>query len=356
MIYIHVPFCRSFCTYCGFYSEIACPGKDSAAVSDYCRDLIGEIGRRRDEIGKTLGFNSLYIGGGTPSVLPLDALSAIVDGLGYGPYEEFTIEVNPEDIVRGGRAYVKGLVDLGVNRVSMGVQSLDDAVLRKMNRRHDAATARKAFGLLRDAGVGNISLDLIFGGFGISPDMLDRSLDGFIEMRPEHVSAYQLSIEEGSALAAMVTSGGYSEMPEEQCLEQYTLIGSRLAAAGYDHYEISSWALPGCRAEHNSAYWKRLPYVGLGPGAHSLIGNCRSWNSENVSGWSAGEEQLGPDEEREENIMLGLRTSDGVEASLCDDSAVSRLLACGDLEMQGGKIRIPEDRFFVSDRIILELV
>ena len=360
MIYIHVPFCRSFCVYCDFYSEIACRGRDVSAFGSYADSICREIDDRADEIRETLGYNSLYIGGGTPSVLPLDVLERILLKLReYAPaWEEFTVEVNPEDIASRGPAYLRELRGLGVDRVSMGVQSLDDGILKSMNRRHDAATAIKAFRLLREAGFDNISLDLIFGGFGLELPTLDATLDSILELRPEHLSSYQLSIEDGSSLSAMLARGEYMEMPEQQCLAQYELICRRLAYAGYEHYEISNWALPGRRAGHNSAYWHRLPYVGLGPGAHSLLGNRRSWNSSQLDGWTREWESLSPEQEREERIMLGLRTSEGVDPDLCKADAVERLLACGDLEMKNAprRIRIPESRFFVSDRIILELV
>lgn len=331
MIYIHVPFCRSFCTYCDFYSEIACRGKDGKALGEYVLDLLGEIDRRRPEILETLGVDTLYIGGGTPSVLPPDCLRAIVSALPGAPWAEFTMEVNPEDIVQKGREYIHALLDLGVNRVSMGVQSLDDGMLRWMNRRHDAEGARRAFRMLREAGMGNISVDLITGVPGMTMRMLHDSVSEVLDWRPEHISAYQLSIEEGSALASMIQEGRCSEAPEEDCRAQYEFLCDALKEAGYVHYEISNWALPGFEAKHNSAYWTRAPYVGLGPGAHSLSGNglVRSWNSQELSGWTRDSETLGPEEVREEEIMLGLRTSGG----------------------WNGKV-IPEKDWFIADEII----
>ena len=271
MIYVHVPFCRSFCTYCDFYSEIACRGKDAEAVERYVSGLCEEAARRRDEIAGTVATDTLYIGGGTPSVLPLIAFRRILDALGGGrAYSEFTVEVNPEDIVEKGAEYASGLRALGVNRISMGVQSLDDGLLRWMNRRHDADGARKAFRILREAGFDNISVDVIFGISRPDAGTLARTLDELISWGPEHVSAYQLSIEEDSALEKMVADGRYTEASDEQCRGQYDTLCRKLAEAGYVHYEISNWARPGREAVHNSAYWRRVPYVGLGPGAHSL--------------------------------------------------------------------------------------
>ncbi|MCQ2170165.1 MAG: radical SAM family heme chaperone HemW [Bacteroidales bacterium] len=315
MIYVHVPFCRSFCTYCDFYSETVCAEKENSAIGAYLSGLKEEIDSRRQEIALCGGTDTIYFGGGTPSVLPLDAIREIVSSLGPVPAlsREFTVEVNPDDIVQKGEEYVRGLLSLGVNRVSMGVQSLSDDILRWMNRRHNARCAVEAFSLLRRCGVKNISVDVIFGVSQMTDETLASTLKELIEMRPEHISAYQLSIEEGSALAPMVKSGLYTEAGEEQCRRQYELVCSMLSAASYEHYEISNWALPGRRAIHNSAYWKRVPYVGLGPGAHSLIGHRRSWNSESLNRWTSDGEDLTPGQERCEAIMLGLRTADGIE-------------------------------------------
>lgn len=337
MVYLHVPFCRSFCTYCDFFSEIACKGRDEGKVEAYASDVCREIEARRAEIEATRAYNTLYVGGGTPSVLPLACLERMVRSLGGVPFVEFTVEVNPEDIVQNGSEYARGLKALGVTRVSMGVQSLDDGMLRWMNRRHTAARAREAFGLLRSAGFDNISLDIIFGISHLTDGMLADTLEGLLELGPEHISAYQLSIEEGSALAAQVADGRYVEASDEHCRRQYDFLCGRLRDAGFHHYEISNWARPGFEAVHNSAYWARLPYVGLGPGAHSLRIDdglqVRSWNSEDLTNWTSESETLTPEEIREEEIMLALRTDKGIE----------------------GRV-IPESNWFVADEIIRELI
>lgn len=334
MVYVHVPFCRSFCTYCDFYSQTVCRGRDAEMFGKYADDVCLEAQLRRPEIEETLALNTLYIGGGTPSVLPLSCLSRIVEAVGCSPYREFTVEVNPEDIVEKGLPYVSGLLELGVNRVSMGVQSLDDGILRWMNRRHDADGARKAYSLLREAGVPNISVDVISGLSHLDDKVLESNLREIISWAPEHISAYQLSIEDGSALFSMVENGSYIEADDEKCRRQYELTGELLSSAGYVHYEISNWAKPGFEAVHNSAYWRRLPYVGLGPGAHSLKGDdVRSWNSEELSGWTSSGECLTPEEIREEKLMLGLRTLEGVDG-----------------------MKIPESDWFVSDSIIARLL
>jgi oxygen-independent coproporphyrinogen III oxidase len=415
VIYLHVPFCGSFCTYCDFYSEIC---RSRQAFNEYADAVIAEIRDRRKELEMNMSaqdaVNTLYIGGGTPSVLPLDVLSRIVGAVSQTErlslvtepvevttptelFDEFTVEVNPEDIVEKGREYVRGLLALGVNRISMGIQSFNDDILRWMNRRHDAGNAVKAFHILRESGVRNISIDLIFGISQLTDETWKDTIEKALELSPEHISAYQLSIEEGSALAKMVADGRYVEASEEQCRRQYDILCRCLGRSGYHHYEISNFAKPGFEAVHNSAYWRRAPYIGLGPGAHSLTGNVRSWNSQelphrqqdetsscnpdrisscnpdstscqtssrNPSGklatYSRNFETLSPEDIRVERIMLSLRTDKGLKVtelySLTDSTVVDALLSEGALERQGASIRIPEDHLFTSDEIVRELI
>jgi oxygen-independent coproporphyrinogen-3 oxidase len=381
VIYIHIPFCRSFCTYCDFYSEVAarCRKAEEAQEQEamfgrFAEALVSEIGLHADEI--TDETNTLYIGGGTPSVLPLCVYERILDALkeaGHGgPYEEFTVEVNPEDIVDKGEAYVKGLLALGVNRISMGVQSFDDGILKFMNRRHDSKTARKAYAILEAAGVENISIDLIFGLPQLSDAQWQETLDQALSISgsgalPKHISSYQLSVEPGSMLAKLVERGKWEEASEDLCQRQYGMLCDALQKAGYRHYEISNFALEGYEAKHNSAYWRHVPYAGFGPGAHSFVGMRRQWNEpdlkkyiEDPAGCREGEE-LTDEQMVIERIMLALRTSEGIsEAYLrehCDQHELSRALAAGNLEsVENGVLRIPESRFFISDSIIASLI
>lgn len=438
MIYVHIPFCKSFCTYCGFYSET------SACYDRYVEALLGEIDSRKSEFDATMDVNTLYIGGGTPSVMPLPLLCRVVEALkdesGSRNFDEFTVELNPEDVIQRGEAYAEALLGMGVTRASMGVQSFDDAVLRWMNRRHDAETAVRAYRILEKSGFRNISIDLIFGLPELGQDSQTRhsdsqpkhsdflsgrftghrGKDGYVPllderlwretilraldisasgMLPSHISAYQLSVEPDSALDGMIADGRCREASEESCARQYEILCEELSAAGYHHYEISNFALPGMEARHNSAYWRHVPYVGLGPGAHSLSilpdgHRCRSWNSPDLklyletfaplgqrdtgcSGQRNAEyenlEILSPVQLGIENVMLGLRTSLGCPlpelVSACDrarlDSAISsgRLVPVpGSFELSGLKdgaaqyYRIPEKYFFISDGIISELL
>lgn len=438
MIYVHIPFCKSFCTYCGFYSET------SACYDRYVEALLGEIDSRKSEFDVTMDVNTLYIGGGTPSVMPLPLLCRVVEALkdesGSRNFDEFTVELNPEDVIQRGEAYAEALLGMGVTRASMGVQSFDDAVLRWMNRRHDAETAVRAYRILEKSGFRNISIDLIFGLPELGQDSQTRhsdsqpkhsdflsgrftghrGKDGYVPllderlwretilraldisasgMLPSHISAYQLSVEPDSALDGMIADGRCREASEESCARQYEILCEELSAAGYHHYEISNFALPGMEARHNSAYWRHVPYVGLGPGAHSLSilpdgHRCRSWNSPDLklyletfaplgqrdtgcSGQRNAEyenlETLSPVQLGIENVMLGLRTSLGCPlpelVSACDrarlDSAISsgRLVPVpGSSELSGLEdgaaqyYRIPEKYFFISDGIISELL
>lgn len=315
--------------------------------------------------------------GGHRLVAPLPAggkdTADVQSTAGWAAWEEFTIEVNPEDIVEQGDDYVKGLLGLGVTRFSMGIQSFDDGILKWMNRRHDAQRAVEAFRTLRRNGADNISIDLISGLSQLTDETWQRTIDKALELDPEHISAYQLSIEDDSAVAAMLADGRYEEADEDLCRRQYDTLCKRLEEAGYRHYEISNFAKPGREAIHNSAYWRRVPYVGLGPGAHSLEAGStgrRSWNSRELprkqkdgtlTTYSRTFENLTPEDIRIERIMLPLRTDVGIPEkelySLTDKGTVDQMIAEGALTRPGnGMIRIPEDHFFTSDEIICELI
>ena len=432
MIYVHIPFCRSFCTYCDFYSEVAakCRKAEDAIKQEslfgaFAEALAKETVSRADEISDEV--NTLYIGGGTPSVLPLSAFNSLLEALrsvGHsGRFDEFTVEVNPEDVVEKGPGYIEGLMKLGVNRISMGVQSFDNEILRFMNRRHDADTAVSAYAILEQAGVKNISIDLIFGLPQLSSQRWRETVDKALHISsqgnlPGHISSYQLSVEPGSMLAKLVERGQWSEAEDGLCHEQYSILCEMLSTAGYHHYEISNFALPGYEAKHNSAYWRHVPYVGLGPGAHSMLiipqspsatapegigalsdfpclsgqtpvpvaasGEAlriipqspsatafkRMWNGEDLTAYIQDPmsvqdgEDLTAEQVVLEKIMLGLRTSDGVAENYlranCDVAELAKALREGNLEpvtVAGHcNLRIPENRFFVSDAIISALV
>lgn len=358
MIYIHVPFCKRFCIYCDFFSELYSEEEAERFADRVCE----EISARSNEIDDRV--KTLYFGGGTASVLPLTTLSRILialDKSGHGgPYTEFTIEANPEDIVERGVNYVRSLCALGMNRLSLGVQSFDDNLLGWMNRRHDSARAVEAVRIAREAGVKNLSIDLIFGLSNLSDEVWEDTLDKAVALGVEHISCYQLTVEGDCALAGMVRDGLYEEASDDLCARQYDLLCRKLAEAGYHHYEISNFALPGFEAIHNGGYWQRIPYAGFGPSAHSFSGKRRSWNSPVLNDYVLTEETLSDEDCAVETIMLALRRDIGIDAptleKLCSKEAIDKLIAEGALRKADGRYSIPEDHFFVSDQIIRELI
>ena len=303
-------------------------------------------------------IRTLYFGGGTPSLLPAGIFEKICGDLRQAfdltALEEFTVEVNPEDVV-SREDLLPALRAQGVNRISMGVQSFFDRHLKWMNRRHDAATAVAAFNRLRAAGFDNISIDLIFGFAGLTDDDWRQTLQQAVALRPEHISAYQMSIDADSALAEAVACGEYQEPSDEVCAGQYALLQDTLDAAGYLQYEISNFCLDGRHSRHNSAYWERAAYIGLGPAAHSFNGNDRrEWNPASVEEYCTaleeghlpygGGERLTSDDVYNEKIMLGLRTARGIPKDLISTPGI--------LQDTGDAYRIPRDKFFICDSVI----
>lgn len=373
-IYVHIPFCASFCTYCGFYSEVC---RHQPAHSAYIEALKREIALRKDFFCSSGPVRTLYFGGGTPSLLAPELMADICDALRAGfdlsQLEEFTVEVNPEDVVSaGGGAMLEGFKKLGVNRISMGVQSFCDQHLRFMNRRHTAASAVEAFRKLRAAGFGNISIDLIFGFAGLTDAEWRSTLGQAVALGPEHISAYQMSLDPDSALADMAAAGKYAEPADEACAAQYAMLQECLEQHGWHQYEISNFAREGFCSRHNSAYWTRRPYLGLGAAAHSFDGDAlRSWNPASIEeymkapGVPEGSETLSASDIFNEQVMLGLRTVRGVEKKTIEaapyvkgrplSETAAGMVADGLLEESGSCYRIPRSRLFVCDSIIERL-
>ena len=362
-IYVHIPFCASRCSYCDFFSTLRL-----ADAGAYVEALLDEARMRAPELcGEAV--TTLYMGGGTPSQLPLPLLTRLVDGLknvfDLSAVEEFTIEANPDDV---DSKWVASLLPLGVNRVSMGVQSFEDPILRLIGRRHTAVQAVEAVGRLRSVGIDNISIDLIFGLPGQTLESWEESVNLAIDMRPQHISAYGLTYEEGTRLWHQRERGEVIEVPEEQCLEMYRILVARMREAGYEHYEISNFALPGFHSRHNSSYWHDIPYLGLGAAAHSYDGKVRRSNPCNLQQYIdkvlAGattyeQEQLTLWERYDERVMLGLRTSCGVDADRLradfGDEAWQYFTREARRHIDIGNLRIKEGRRYVltSDGIML---
>lgn len=313
MIYIHVPFCHRKCTYCAFYSVRS----SESGVRSYVDAVLAEMEEHSGE--QPHPIKTVYFGGGTPSILPMEQLARIVEGLHHwfnlSQVEEMTLEANPEDLTP---EYLADLRRLCFNRLSVGVQSLDDQVLRMLNRRHTARQALEAVENAHKAGFENISVDFIYG----IRDLKDfKDLKDFIDL-VTHVSAYALTVEPGTALAVQVEQGRVVLPGEGEVVRQYHAMHRQLSEAGFCQYEVSNYARPGYESNHNSRYWDRTPYLGLGPGAHSFDGVRRRWN--NPDG-TVGEERLTNADAYNELLMTSLRTVRGLPLSLVPEGQQERL-------------------------------
>lgn len=346
-LYIHVPFCTAKCAYCDFYSG---PLRIFEAHA-YARALTREFHARRAEVGE---ISTVYVGGGTPSTMPPELLTPFLT-LAEG---ERTVEVNPEDVTPD---YAGRLLRAGANRVSMGVQSLIDSELKTVGRRHSAARAAEAFRTLRSAGFTNISLDLIYGLPGQTLDSWRRSLEGVLTLGAEHLSAYMLSYEPGTLLHSRLTRGEIEETDEDTLCAMYSLLCETTRAAGFLHYEISNFALPGREARHNSAYWDNTPYLGLGPGAHSFDGKLRRVVPANLKAYLASPEsaaQTEPETDTERHndiIMTALRTARGLDPSLLTDEELA-LARQSLIPAPEGRLRISEADWLRANTLTIPLL
>lgn len=342
-----MPYCTAKCAYCDFYSGplrlFNAPG--------YFDAIRREFDARRNEIGE---IHTVYFGGGTPGSVNAEFFApyfALTDG-------EKTVEVNPENITS---EYAASLLEAGANRVSMGVQSLSDPELRAIRRRHTASEAILAYERLRTAGIDNISLDLIYGLPGQTIDSWRQSLNKVLALRPEHLSAYLLSYEEGTLLTAQLRSGKIRETSEEAVVKMYDILCEETARAGYRHYEISNFALPGREAQHNSAYWDMTPYLGLGPGAHSFDGITRRENPADLKAYLADPEHFAIAEVEDDNnrfndlLITALRTARGIEPTAFTSEELHRAETLLEYN-EAGRLRISETAWLRSNSILLELL
>lgn len=373
-LYIHIPFCESRCIYCGFYSTTAL-----ALRTDYTDAVIAEMRLRaaRDPWNTyTHDIGSVYIGGGTPSVLQPSHLTKLFDAI-HNIYNvkddaEITIECNPDDVTP---SLAQLLTSLGINRVSMGVQSFCNERLQWLGRRHTSAQVYSAVECLRKAGITNISLDLIYGFPGQTTEQWREDVGRMVELEPEHISAYSLMIEEGTTLCRMVDEGKVCEVDEGTSVEMYRSLVEMLTSAGYEHYEISNFAKPGRRARHNSSYWADMPYIGIGAGAHGYstsgsrtrhanVCNIREYISKTSQGELAESiEEIDEVTHYNDLITTQLRTSDGLPlASLSPtlrkymEKESAPHIMSGRLCITNNRLHLTESGIFVSDSIMSDLI
>lgn len=365
-IYLHVPFCKSRCTYCGFFSTTALVRRRA-----YVDALVAELHQRRAFLSGH-SVSTIYFGGGTPSLLPVREverlLSSICNIYNVENGAEITLEGNPDDMTSD---YLAQLHRLGINRLSMGVQTFSDARLRFLHRRHTAAQAVAAVRAAQQVGFGNLSIDLMFGFPNQTCAEWQDDVSQALTLGVQHVSAYSLMYEEGTPLTAMLERGDIAEVNEEESLRMYGCLIDRLAQAGFQHYEISNFALPGYASRHNSSYWHGVPYLGVGAGAHSYDGHVRSFNVESLTGYLSGvsavQETLTPHERYNEYVFTGLRTVNGISisrlqmlfgadlAAYCLRNAQSHLQN-GLLVREDDTLRLTRQGLFVSNDVMSDLM
>lgn len=365
-VYVHVPFCARRCSYCDFSIAV----RRVVPVEDFVQALAGELAARFGEppalSRERTRIDTLYLGGGTPSRLGgdgvVDAIAAVRRYASVDESTEVTIEANPEDVTA---AIVAQWVGAGVNRVSLGVQSFDPQVLAWMHRTHDVAAVHAAVDALAAGGIANWSLDLIYALPGEVPRDWARDLDAAIALEPTHLSAYGLTVESGTPLARWRERGAIHDADEERYERDFLLAHERLAAAGFDHYEVSNWGRPSLESRHNSCYWRGVPYLGLGPAAHGFDGDTRRWNEREYVRWlertrtgsdpMGGSEQLTESQRALEAVYVGLRTSQGVMIAQSDALVVDRWIAEGWGSVAEGRLRLTPRGWLRLDALVAAL-
>ncbi|HVA16583.1 MAG TPA: radical SAM family heme chaperone HemW [Candidatus Dormibacteraeota bacterium] len=371
-IYVQVPFCQTKCTYCNFHTGVVARSLYRPYVDAVCRE-IAESRALRD-----VTVDTVYLGGGTPSLLEPADLGRVMDAIRHNyscALEEVTLEADPETITAEKAA---AWLDAGINRVSMGVQSLNDVELRAAGRMHRREDVYRAVELVCAAGFRNISMDLIAGLPHQTRATWESSVGELIALRPEHVSIYLLEVDDGSRLGKEIIAGGAkygasAVPPDDAMAEFYESACATLAADGFEHYEISNWALPGLASKHNLKYWRRQPYIGFGAGAHSFDGQRRWANVHDPSAYAAAimqgrtaienEETVTPAQALDEELFLGLRQLAGIDLARIErkygaDFAprVRKLLDDGLIERNGDTIRLNPAKLTISNEAFMELL
>ena len=365
-LYFHIPFCKRVCAYCDFYKSVELDRMEPLAEA-----MRRELEARRDYLGGE-PVRTRYFGGGTPSLCPPETIGGLLaraaELFDCSVVEETTLEANPDDLTP---AYLEALRRTGIDRLSIGIQSFDDACLKLMNRRHTAAQAAESVRRAREAGFGNLTIDLIFGVPGFGGKVLQRNLEQALALGVQHISAYHLTVEKNTAFGRRLERGRFSEVDEQVSEREYLEVHRTLTGAGFEHYEVSNYALPGCRARHNAAYWSGDEYLGIGPAAHSFNGKSRRWAAASIDGYLAGagteaiyeQERLTERDRYNEHLMTRLRTAEGLELATVETcfgkERAERLLRqaepfmrVGELCLAAGRLAIPAEKFLVSDAVI----
>lgn len=364
-LYIHIPFCKSRCIYCGFYSTTLADWQDR-----YVDALIRELQLRKNYLGGE-PINTVYLGGGTPSQLSSGNIIRLFRHLPATEADgcsEITVECNPDDV---DDRLAETLRSVGVNRVSMGAQTFSDDRLRFLHRRHRASQVREAVEILRRNGISNISIDLMFGFPDETLEEWTADIDKAVGLNVEHISAYGLMYEEGTPLYGMLEKGLVRDIDEELSRRMYYTLIDKLEAAGYQHYEISNFSHPGYESVHNSNYWNGTPYMGIGAGAHSYDRQSRQWNVADLSLYinkvEKGEipftrEVLDEPTRYNDMVTTALRTRRGLELDKCGDykdylfKNAHNAVEHGLLTVEEGFVRLTREGLYVSDDVMSDLI
>ena len=366
-LYVHIPFCPQICPYCAFASLRGEDHMHGRYIAALCREIENRASLRSAEPLRTVFF-----GGGTPSQVAPELLGTVLEAIdrtfAIAADAEITVEANPGTVDLQKFA---GLRRIGCNRLSLGVQSFDDGALKKLGRVHDSAEAERAFRAARAAGFANASIDLIFSVPGVAPATWRASVEKAVELAPEHISAYALSIEEGTVFARRHHEGRLVPLGEEEDAEQYEWTRARLLEAGYEQYEVSNFARPGLYSRHNWSYWSGAEYLGVGLSAHSYIQDRRFWNMRDLHGYieciengtscEAGSEEIDALTAQRERFWLGLRTCRGVElrggeaAILAASARFAQLVAAGHLKIDAGRLFLAPEAFVLADALAVEV-
>lgn len=364
-LYIHIPFCVKKCLYCDFLSV----PYESAIADRYVDSVCSEVRLRKHSLGK---LRAVYVGGGTPSILGDSCFrrlfGCLSHNLSFSSDTEITVEVNPGTLTEPG---LQGMLSAGVNRISMGVQSFDDRELRALGRIHSAAEAELSAKLMKRCGVKNFSLDLMYGIPGQTLGTWRKTLSAAVELSPSHISAYELTPEKKTPIYDHIASGAVSLPDENMIIEMYEYGVSYLASAGYDHYEISNFALPGTGCVHNINYWNRGEYVGIGAGAHSFVEGLRSANTGKIKEYiscldrgyvpAEGHQRVSPIEAAKEFLFLGLRKREGIDIREAADKGIDIVSRCpamfdeGYLALNGSHVSLTGKGLIISNTVFVRL-
>lgn len=364
-IYIHIPFCKKACHYCNFHFST-----QTQYIQEFTLSLIEEIKLQKNYL--TAPIETLYFGGGTPSLLKKQELAMIIEAIqanfDLAPHFEFTIEANPDDI---NPTIAADWLALGVNRLSIGIQSFQAASLAWMNRAHTVEQSHAAIKMVQAAGFKDISADLIYGTPHLSDEELMADIKTLIQYNINHISCYALTVEEKTALHSMIAKKEIEAIDTTKQARQFEIIVNALSAAGFEHYEISNFAMPNCKSKHNSNYWNQVPYLGLGPAAHSYNGNQRQWNIANNQLYFQSIknklvpfelENLSLDQKFNEYIMIALRKSEGFSTDYIKNvfgnkylksvlSIVPKYLALNQLATTASGFALTKEAKFFADGI-----